>query len=128
MCILCVVFFKQKTAYEMRISDWSSDVCSSDLPVAFALALFISILTYRRRTGDPGNAGLFKCFPGGRLMRFKTANGIAFRNNPSSRLARRDQQYPGGAVRFDAVRKGGDLFDDILLGVRCGRYGYLAGR
>src|SRR3546814_2843519 len=43
MCILvhlvwCVTlfvvffFFKQKTAYEMRISDWSSDVCSSDLP------------------------------------------------------------------------------------------------
>src|SRR3546814_6014854 len=38
-CLLSVVvvgffcfFFKQKTAYEMRISDWSSDVCSSDLP------------------------------------------------------------------------------------------------
>src|SRR3546814_10492730 len=30
MC-LCVFFFKQKTAYELRISDWSSDVCSSDL-------------------------------------------------------------------------------------------------
>src|SRR3546814_9902576 len=41
-CLLCcldvynvsaynVFFFKQKTAYEMRISDWSSDVCSSDL-------------------------------------------------------------------------------------------------
>src|SRR3546814_8723936 len=29
MCWFC--FFKQKTAYEMRISDWSSDVCSSDL-------------------------------------------------------------------------------------------------
>src|SRR3546814_10431191 len=29
-------FFKQKTAYEMRISDWSSDVCSSDLPVGVA--------------------------------------------------------------------------------------------
>src|SRR3546814_19644210 len=29
MC--CFFFFKQKTAYEMRISDWSSDVCSSDL-------------------------------------------------------------------------------------------------
>src|SRR3546814_7319930 len=28
---LCLFFFKQKTAYEMRISDWSSDVCSSDL-------------------------------------------------------------------------------------------------
>src|SRR3546814_5383941 len=33
MCILwwIIFFFKQKTAYEMRISDWSSDVCSSDL-------------------------------------------------------------------------------------------------
>src|SRR3546814_7346774 len=29
--MLFVFFFKQKTAYEMRISDWSSDVCSSDL-------------------------------------------------------------------------------------------------
>src|SRR3546814_7191476 len=42
MCVLlylflvhlcCFFFFKQKTAYEMRISDWSSDVCSSDLRV-----------------------------------------------------------------------------------------------
>src|SRR3546814_9731991 len=33
MLIRCYIFFffKQKTAYEMRISDWSSDVCSSDL-------------------------------------------------------------------------------------------------
>src|SRR3546814_9672857 len=34
-CFVCGIyfffFFKQKTAYEMRISDWSSDVCSSDL-------------------------------------------------------------------------------------------------
>src|SRR3546814_4691455 len=30
----CVFFFKQKTAYDMRISDWSSDVCSSDLRLA----------------------------------------------------------------------------------------------
>src|SRR3546814_6028296 len=29
--VLFFVFFKQNTAYEMRISDWSSDVCSSDL-------------------------------------------------------------------------------------------------
>src|SRR3546814_12933890 len=32
-CYVCF-FFKQKTAYEMRISDWSSDVCSSDLIAA----------------------------------------------------------------------------------------------
>src|SRR3546814_9969188 len=31
MCLCVFFFFKQKTAYEMRISDWSSDVCSSDL-------------------------------------------------------------------------------------------------
>src|SRR3546814_8037683 len=31
MCMVCFIFFKQKTAYGMRISDWSSDVCSSDL-------------------------------------------------------------------------------------------------
>src|SRR3546814_10857841 len=31
--MLCVFFCKQKTAYEMRISDWSSDVCSSDLSI-----------------------------------------------------------------------------------------------
>src|SRR3546814_9931059 len=35
-------FFKQKTAYEMRISDWSSDVCSSDLPILEAIgSLFL---------------------------------------------------------------------------------------
>src|SRR3546814_2677598 len=38
-CVICLVFyyifffFKQKTAYELRISDWSSDVCSSDLDI-----------------------------------------------------------------------------------------------
>src|SRR3546814_4884325 len=31
LLVECGFFFKQKTAYEMRISDWSSDVCSSDL-------------------------------------------------------------------------------------------------
>src|SRR3546814_5930853 len=50
-----VFFFKQKTAYEMRISDWSSDVCSSDLSGGSAnasadglmLCLVSSIISYR---------------------------------------------------------------------------------
>src|SRR3546814_4677637 len=49
MYVVCVVllcyffFFKQKTAYEMRISDWSSDVCSSDLTESgFRDAVFIT--------------------------------------------------------------------------------------
>src|SRR3546814_19232779 len=40
--LLClfIFFFKQKTAYEMRISDWSSDVCSSDLDPAPRAAIY----------------------------------------------------------------------------------------
>src|SRR3546814_5595548 len=41
VCSGMFFFFKQKTAYEMRISDWSSDVCSSDLEInrsAYALS------------------------------------------------------------------------------------------
>src|SRR3546814_8253496 len=37
---MCCLFFKQKTAYEMRISDWISDVCSSDL---FSFSLSLSV-------------------------------------------------------------------------------------
>src|SRR3546814_6781081 len=64
MCYMDCFLFKQKTAYEMRISDWSSDVCSSDLPgmmhallvnlVACSL-LFIVLLLERmdlERMGD----------------------------------------------------------------------------
>src|SRR3546814_7853307 len=37
---LDIFFFKQKTAYELRISDWSSDVCSSDLSIAAVMAIY----------------------------------------------------------------------------------------
>src|SRR3546814_9418391 len=46
-----VFFFKQKTAYEMRISDWSSDVCSSDLESVVGREL--NIPRGPRRAGDP---------------------------------------------------------------------------
>src|SRR3546814_2490067 len=39
MFFLWFFFVKQKTAYELRISDWSSDVCSSDLVVAVLVAM-----------------------------------------------------------------------------------------
>src|SRR3546814_10194655 len=38
LCFFLFFFFKQKTAYEMRISDWSSDVCSSDLAASEGVA------------------------------------------------------------------------------------------
>src|SRR3546814_9278036 len=51
-------FFKQKTAYEMRISDWSSDVCSSDLSSADSAArvrilVAIDCMRSRARTSAP---------------------------------------------------------------------------
>src|SRR3546814_4007451 len=43
-CWRCgIVFCKQKTAYEMRISDWSSDVCSSDLIGQFDQLLLVEM-------------------------------------------------------------------------------------
>src|SRR3546814_2938294 len=46
--VLVFVFFKQKTAYEMRISDWSSDVCSSDLGHQEAERLILETVDQRR--------------------------------------------------------------------------------
>src|SRR3546814_6031104 len=50
--MLCF-FYKQKTAYEMRISDWSSDVCSSDLGFAFDIQRLAEIGP-DRLTGEIG--------------------------------------------------------------------------
>src|SRR3546814_7226755 len=44
-CQFCFFFFKQKTAYDIRISDWSSDVCSSDL-IALQRALGLPTPNY----------------------------------------------------------------------------------
>src|SRR3546814_7205355 len=50
-------FFKQKTAYEVRISDWSSDVCSSDLskkPLRAAERTPLALKLMMRMDGEPG--------------------------------------------------------------------------
>src|SRR3546814_20341494 len=61
-CGLCVFFFfKQKTAYEMRISDWSSDVCSSDLS---AKLKYYSNLCCNNMLFDPRFASLLNCWKG----------------------------------------------------------------
>src|SRR3546814_11025684 len=50
-----VFFFKQKTAYEMRISDWSSDVCSSDLAfqVSSVIARYDALVAAGELRPDP---------------------------------------------------------------------------
>src|SRR3546814_9247195 len=59
---LFLFFFKQKTAYEMRISDWSSDVCSSDLVTGSGSRLLQSskvydILSIQENGGNPFGKG-----------------------------------------------------------------------
>src|SRR3546814_5294732 len=63
-------FFKQKTAYEMRISDWSSDVCSSDLDQV-RVAFNWTFLTGADST-DPTLAGIWGAFKGSLITMFVT--------------------------------------------------------
>src|SRR3546814_9743480 len=88
--MICVIefvsffFFKQKTAYEMRISDWSSDVCSSDLP---------AILT---------NTARVEAWPGGLLR----ARG----NHDARLLAGADHVFRRKRDgRYLAIERGGEL-------------------
>src|SRR3546814_1501235 len=53
-----VFFFKQKTAYEMRISDWSSNVCSSDLPgVTSSIHSFVDLNAIALKIGISDSPG-----------------------------------------------------------------------
>src|SRR3546814_8943279 len=97
MCVLflLVFVFKQKTAYEMRISDWSSDVCSSDLG---DLDCLLDALLERHRVGAGGHV----------------AQAVAH-HRPGQ------DGGGGGAVTGDVVGLLRDLLDelraDLLVGV-----------
>src|SRR3546814_6169050 len=83
-------FFKQKTAYEMRISDWSSDVCSSDLPDRVG--------GRTRRTGARRGAG--RCGAGDRMARTRAGALARCAGFDAGNHARRrtilDSRHPGG--------------------------------
>src|SRR3546814_11631974 len=67
--MVVLFFFKQKTAYEMRISDWSSDVCSSDLaaPPDYRMRLVRGSHIVVRRLFDHDYAYFFQ-LPDGRIF------------------------------------------------------------
>src|SRR3546814_11325440 len=82
MFLFIIFFFKHKTAYEMRISDWSSDVCSSDL-----------ITTY---TDGGGSASILLCRsvpPFAHLYPFRPARPAIHHNSRHVVFARRRQDH-----------------------------------
>src|SRR3546814_2760012 len=72
LCCFIFFFFKQKTAYEMRISDWSSDVCSSDRKIRHVHALLLCAA----RSAGPSLADRVSHAAGGREGR---AGGVVGR-------------------------------------------------
>src|SRR3546814_3640956 len=70
---MVVFFFKQKTAYEMRISDWSSDVCSSDLARDHEGIALAPVEPLRRVTvADQGMASALDHAEHGRIRRARS--------------------------------------------------------
>src|SRR3546814_4333480 len=90
MWLLCFFFFKQKTAYEMRISDWSSDVCSSDLHNLYL------------HGSGPGHASprtMRRGGPSGLVLRAHRDHGLAVR-------IQRDRDHDRPAARSEERRVG----------------------
>src|SRR3546814_12033783 len=137
MCRVFFVFFcKQKTAYEMRISDWSSDVCSSDLAVepsgqplldiAVAAEAFHGLSAERRRQladpilGDrrhhaaPGGLGLAARgavegsgeAEGKRRRRLHVERHIGQHRRPERLVDEVLLEHPAGAAMMQRTRKG----------------------
>src|SRR3546814_319498 len=106
-CVLCVVFFffKQKTAYEMRISDWSSDVCSSDLE-DFVRDIGLLGLDAQQRTVRR----IERRFP--QLLGIHLAQPLVAADREALAAVREDrlEQFGGARDRIGlCVRRGGNL-------------------
>src|SRR3546814_6992284 len=88
---MCVFFFKQKTAYEMRISDWSSDVCASDL-----VGIILILARHRPDEGIGFRARAHVDRPGRRNHRF-----LILHDDVARRLALAHEMHD--AVGIDIV-------------------------
>src|SRR3546814_9965249 len=137
----CVFYFKQKTAYEMRISDWSSDVCSSDLgsaswyassgtPVRDARDQIVSLITITRditarrhiesQLRQAQKMEAIGQLTGGIAHDFNNILGVVIGNlDLLSERVLGDQQVAGLAdSALDAALRGGDLTKRLLAFAR----------
>src|SRR3546814_4094437 len=95
-CVFIVFFFKQKTAYEMRISDWSSDVCSSDLR--------IGKLDHHQALGRHTVIQKRLCDDAGAAAKFDNKTAVIVRNLPSHMACQIARAWADGTydARFGA--------------------------
>src|SRR3546814_13427755 len=105
--MLCYIFFfKQKTAYEMRISDWSSDVCSSDLigisdRLIDRIPLIGAAFAHRRRAmfgAEPGVAAI--------MLKMIGKAGDRSRRDEIARLSMLDDARAAGGEGGDDGQSG----------------------
>src|SRR3546814_5630064 len=76
--IVVFFFFKQKTAYDMRISDWSSDVCSSDLQIEQVLGTGVVAAHARRIRCGQQRRQPYPIFIGGLFQQLLRAQPASF--------------------------------------------------
>src|SRR3546814_11055818 len=101
--MLFFFFFKQKTAYEMRISDWSSDVCSSDLHAESDARVFadMGLIDLLQRPGGPAlsimDSRIVTIWQQMRAEGYTEENGfpptvVDFYAEPADKIAREESQ------------------------------------
>src|SRR3546814_15445032 len=123
--LLCIFFFKQKTAYEMRISDWSSDVCSSDLD---RVPLVDRKLLDRRNMLDASIVHQYVERAERRLMLGHHFGDLVGPGHVGGRIAggHAELRFQSGALLFDggrlakAVDRDVCRSDELRVGEECG--------
>src|SRR3546814_20439157 len=111
-----VFFFKQKTAYEMRISDWSSDVCSSDLQRVFDDRVHLLESGPRARKRGPA-LSRFRNPPQARRKPVSKPGTVHHLRHPLGRKQQVDLMIGQRIQAFDIVFKpavGVNCFADII--------------
>src|SRR3546814_2725758 len=98
MWLLFFFFFKQKTAYEMRISDWSSDVCSSDLHDTAHADIHRISMKMGEHPGNTG-AGHLRCRGGGSNRRRNAIKDEERRRQEPSSYAEHARKHAHNAAK-----------------------------
>src|SRR3546814_592356 len=110
--------FKQKTAYELRMSDWSSDVCSSDLKLS--LLRFVASKVDENKSMQKGLLELMRQLYGNAMLRTPLKDSAEI-DNATARLMsvyEMDRPSTGKAVRDRCLTYLDGVFNEIELDIR----------